>query len=716
VRMGTIRRWLAGLSMLLWCVSAASSATAMERLCDTAFEDCRAPLRQLIQNETQGIDVAFWFMTDARYAADLIERWRAGVPVRVIMDTRATQPGHAEVLERLREAGVPMRQKTSSGIVHWKMMLFAGQNVVQFSGANYSSQAFVPIDPFRNYVDEVIYFTSRASIVNSFRTRFDDVWTSTAGYDTYANVSEPLQRRYATFPIDPELNFPPWQSFRSRSVARYRAETQGVDAIIYRITDRAHTDALIEAIGRGVSVRILTEPLQYRDPSRLWHAWNVDRLWAAGAQFRHRLHQGLIHQKLTLLTGQRMSVFGSSNWTGPSSDTQLEHNLFTTDPGFYEWSRQHFDRKWHNTGPVPETQPFLPLPPDRPELQRPEAGAVNQPATVTLAWYAGPWAHRYDVYLGKAGASPVKVVDDLELGPSERVTDWVTWTLTDLEPGATYTWHVVSRTMAGLERTSESWNFSVDARAPVTGSALPGGWSRTDVGSPLLAGSSAHSNGRFTVHGTGRDIWGTSDQFHYAYRTLTGNGAIEARVTSVQGPEGWTKAGVMLRESTSAGSRHASLFVTLGQGLAFQRRATTGGQSAHTLAGTGTAPAWVRLERRGDQISAYVSANGSSWTLIETVSVPMPQTILVGLAVSSRDPQQPAMATFEHVAVASLPETSPPPTPAPPPPAPPPAPAPSPPVASPDGTPTRYAVPRSGDWSNPPDPPRGPDRRGAAVD
>jgi phosphatidylserine/phosphatidylglycerophosphate/cardiolipin synthase-like enzyme len=220
VRMGTIRRWLAGLSMLLWCVSAASSATAMERLCDTAFEDCRAPLRQLIQNETQGIDVAFWFMTDARYAADLIERWRAGVPVRVIMDTRATQPGHAEVLERLREAGVPMRQKTSSGIVHWKMMLFAGQNVVQFSGANYSSQAFVPIDPFRNYVDEVIYFTSRASLVNSFRTRFDDVWTSTAGYDTYANVSEPLQRRYATFPIDPELNFPPWQSFRSRSVAR----------------------------------------------------------------------------------------------------------------------------------------------------------------------------------------------------------------------------------------------------------------------------------------------------------------------------------------------------------------------------------------------------------------------------------------------------------------------------------------------------------------
>ena len=31
---------------------------AQERLCDTAFEDCRTPLWQLIDNETQGIDVA----------------------------------------------------------------------------------------------------------------------------------------------------------------------------------------------------------------------------------------------------------------------------------------------------------------------------------------------------------------------------------------------------------------------------------------------------------------------------------------------------------------------------------------------------------------------------------------------------------------------------------------------------------------------------------
>ena len=46
-----------------------TSAHALERICDTAFEDCRAPLIQLIDNETTRIDFAFWFLEDARISA-----------------------------------------------------------------------------------------------------------------------------------------------------------------------------------------------------------------------------------------------------------------------------------------------------------------------------------------------------------------------------------------------------------------------------------------------------------------------------------------------------------------------------------------------------------------------------------------------------------------------------------------------------------------------
>jgi hypothetical protein len=38
---------------------------------------------------------------------------------------------------------------------------------------------------------------------------YDDIWTNTKDYATFANVSGPLQRIHPTFAIDPRLNFPP---------------------------------------------------------------------------------------------------------------------------------------------------------------------------------------------------------------------------------------------------------------------------------------------------------------------------------------------------------------------------------------------------------------------------------------------------------------------------------------------------------------------------
>jgi hypothetical protein len=450
------------------------AAEAQERVCDSSFEDCRAPLIQLIRDEQVGIDVAFWFMSDSRYAVELIRRWDAGVPVRVLMDTRANPhyPGNAEILAMLRSAGIPMRRKTSGGILHWKMMLFAGQQMVQFSGANYSSQAFVPIEPYVNYVDEVIYFTDDPAVVNSFMTKYDDVWTTTSGYATDANITGLLTRRYPAFAIDPELNFPPGgssQDFALRSVRGYNAETVGIDSIIYRITDRRHTDALIAARARGIPIRLIVEPQQYRDPTRLWHSWNVDRLYMAGVQIRQRRHLGLVHQKLTVLHGQGTTILGSSNWTSPSANSQLEHNYFTRKSWIYDWSVTHFDRKWHNRLGYAETEPFVPLSPDVPVLRSPANAAQNQPRSVTLRWYAGPWAHRYDVYLGTHPSSLTKVVSDVDLGPSVTTADNVSWHVSGLTEGTTYYWQVVSRTMANVERASGIWSFRTQGSPPITG-------------------------------------------------------------------------------------------------------------------------------------------------------------------------------------------------------------------------------------------------------
>ena len=199
--------------------------------------------------------------------------------------------------------------------------------------------------------------------------------------------------------------------------------------------------------------------MKYRDPLRLWHSWNVDRMHAAGISVRHRAHQGALHQKSTVLRGQAITVFGSSNWTTASALSQLEHNIFTSSALFYSFFTSQFERKWANLTGNAETTAFVPLAPDRPSKPSPAIGATGQPTSVTLKWYAGKWAHRYDLYLGTDPNAMTRVLANADKGPSETTSQLKTHAVTGLSSGRTYYWKVVSRTMANQTATSPVWTF-----------------------------------------------------------------------------------------------------------------------------------------------------------------------------------------------------------------------------------------------------------------
>ena len=468
------------LFLALLCAPAPAAAQAQEWLCDSSYQDCRTPLIELIRNETVGIDVAFWFMEDTRYSTELVKRFKAGVPVRVIMDSEAntSYPGNVLALQQLRDGGIPMLEKVSKGIVHWKTMVFAGQNVVEFSGANYSTHAFVPNNPYIDYLDEVIYFSNDPAIVNSFKTKYDDHWTALTGFAVYANIEAPRVRTHATFPIDSQMNFPPGGSstdFANKSVGRYNAETQKIDSIMFRITDKRHTDALTNAMRRGVPFRLITDEDEYRDPSRPWNAYNVDLLYVATQQIcpatcgvKLEGHLGSLHQKSTLFYGQQLTVFGSSNWTSPSANSQLEHNIFTKKPWFFEFFRAQFERKWNNeTGNI-ETKPFVPLPPDTPVYQVPLNGSQNQATSLNLKWYGGPWGQKYDIYFGTDPAD-LPLLASVELGPSETTTEFQQFMLSGLALSTTYYWRIVSKTAADVPRTGPVWSFRTSGAPPQGG-------------------------------------------------------------------------------------------------------------------------------------------------------------------------------------------------------------------------------------------------------
>jgi len=69
-------------------------------------------------------------------------------------------------------------------------------------------------------------------------------------------------------------------------------------------------------------------------------------------------------------------------------------------------------------------------------------------------------------------------------------------------------------------------------------------------GNPASVGSFVEGPvGTYTMTASGTDIWNQSDEFHYAFKTLSGAGSIVARVQSVGDTDGWAKAGVMIRET-----------------------------------------------------------------------------------------------------------------------------------------------------------------------
>jgi len=182
-------------------------------------------------------------------------------------------------------------------------------------------------------------------------------------------------------------------------------------------------------------------------------------------------------------------------------------------------------------------------------------------------------------------------------------------------------------------------------------------WFRGRAGS---VGSFAEAPaGTFTMTASGTDIWdvGTAgnyrDEFHYAYKTLTGAGSIVARVQSVQNTNGWAKAGVMIRETLDAGSKHAFACVTPSNGVGSQGRDTTGGASFNTNQTGLAAPRWLKLERdAAGNFTVSHSTNGTAWSPVTGATprnIPMSSTVYVGLALTAHNANATCQAVFTNV-------------------------------------------------------------------
>ena len=175
-------------------------------------------------------------------------------------------------------------------------------------------------------------------------------------------------------------------------------------------------------------------------------------------------------------------------------------------------------------------------------------------------------------------------------------------------------------------------------------------------GNPASVGSFVEGPvGTYTMTGSGADIWNSADEFHFAYKILTGTGSIVAKVESIDNTHVWAKAGVMIRESLEPGSKYAFACITPGSGASFQYRLNTDdGAESGTQAGI-TAPYWVKVERSiSGSFSASISTNGSTWVAIENSTpeiISMSSNVYVGLALTSHDDALTCTAKLSNVQI-----------------------------------------------------------------
>jgi TolB protein len=177
----------------------------------------------------------------------------------------------------------------------------------------------------------------------------------------------------------------------------------------------------------------------------------------------------------------------------------------------------------------------------------------------------------------------------------------------------------------------------------------------TDVGKIELPGSAEFdkTTHAYRITGSGANIWGNSDAFHYAWRKVSGDLVMTTEIEWVgSGKQAHRKAGWMVRQDLQADSPYADAVVH-GDGLiSLQYRRIRGGPTMEVKSPI-KHPATIRLERAGNLFSLSVAPKGQAFRPVVSLTVAMPDPVHAGLVVCSHDATTRETAIFTSVGLQS---------------------------------------------------------------
>src|SRR6202049_1197799 len=173
-----------------------------------------------------------------------------------------------------------------------------------------------------------------------------------------------------------------------------------------------------------------------------------------------------------------------------------------------------------------------------------------------------------------------------------------------------------------------------------------------DVGTVLHAGNSEYDSSKhsYTLTGSGENMWSDSDNFQFARKKWSGDASLTADISFVgAGGNAHRKAVLMMRQSLEPDSAYVDVALH-GDGLASLQYRGGKGAPTHEIQSNISAPAELRIEKRGDYVSMWLGKHGekirpSGAAMRVSFSAPF----YVGIGLCSHDKDAIEKALFSNV-------------------------------------------------------------------
>lgn len=137
---------------------------------------------------------------------------------------------------------------------------------------------------------------------------------------------------------------------------------------------------------------------------------------------------------------------------------------------------------------------------------------------------------------------------------------------------------------------------------------LPSGWVAMDLNTSN--GCTQVSSGNLNLQGTG-NVGGTSDSFHWIYKSMTGDVTIIAKIANLPASDG-ARSGIMLRSSTNNNAKFYTLIQDGNANVGELKRDTDGGTGGlYSFAGSAVNQTWIKVVKTGTSIKGYYSTNAN---------------------------------------------------------------------------------------------------------